>query len=174
MASFEFKETFDNFLRLRKALKFLKDNPVYVGIPEDTDERKEEGNKEKVGITNADLLYIHTNGSNVNNIPARPVIEPALKDGRDITNKQLGLAAKNALEGKEEEAYRHLSIAGTYGQKMCRDWFKNPKNNWPPNSPGVIAKKIKKGSTNPRPLIDTGELLKSITYFVDRKGTRTK
>lgn len=174
MANFEFKESFDNFLKLRKALKFLKNNPVYVGIPEDTTERKEEGNEEKVGITNADLLFIHTKGSPVNNIPARPVIEPALKDGKDIINKQLGLAAKNALEGKEEEAYRYLSIAGTYGQKMCRDWFKNPKNNWPPNSPAVIAIKKRKCSTNPRPLIDTGELLKSITYFVDKEGTRTK
>ena len=36
MANFEFKESFDNFLKLRKALKFLKNNPVYVGIPEDT------------------------------------------------------------------------------------------------------------------------------------------
>ena len=48
MANFEFKESFDNFLKLRKALKFLKNNPVYVGIPEDTTERKEEGNEEKV------------------------------------------------------------------------------------------------------------------------------
>ena len=41
--------------------------------------------------------------------------------------------------------------------------FENPKNNWPPNSPRTIAKK---GSDVP--LIDTGELRKSITHVIRR------
>lgn len=174
MAKFEFKETINNFMQMEKALKFLEENPVYVGIAEDTTERNNEDGDNKVSVTNADLLFIHTNGSPVNNIPARPVIEPAIEDGKDTITKQMKLAAQNILDNNEAQAFKYLSIAGTYGQKMCRDWFKNPKNNWPPNSPRVIAKKIKKGSTNPRPLIDTGELLKSITYFVDHKGIRQK
>lgn len=174
MANFEFKESFDNFLKLRKALKFLKNNPVYVGISEDTTERKEEDDEEKVGVTNADLLFIHTKGSPVNNIPARPVIEPAIENARDKITNQMKAAAKAVLEVNEEKAFKHLSLAGTYAQKASRSWFKNPENNWPPNSPAVIAIKKRKGSTNPRPLIDTGELIKSITYFVDKEGTRTK
>ena len=83
-------------------------------------------------------------------------------------------AAKAVLEVNEEKAFKHLSLAGMYAQNASRSWFTNPENNWPPNSPAVIAIKKRKGSTNPRPLIDTGELRKSITYFVDKEGTRTK
>ena len=82
--------------------------------------------------------------------------------------------SKKAMESNEEMAMKHLSLAGMYGQNASRSWFTNPKNNWPPNSPAVIAAKKRKGSTEPKPLIDTGDLRKSITYFVDRKGTRTK
>ena len=57
-----------NYEALVKAIKFLKQNEVYVGIADDTTEREEEGTKE---ITNAELLFIHTNGSPINNIPPR-------------------------------------------------------------------------------------------------------
>jgi hypothetical protein len=174
MANFSFKETINNYMKLKKALNFLKENPVYVGIAEDTTERNNEDEKEKVSVTNADLLFIHTKGSPVNNIPARPVIEPAIEDASEKISKQMGMAAKKAMESNEEMAIKHLSLAGMYGQNASRSWFTNPKNNWPPNSPAVIAAKRRKGSTEPKPLIDTGELRKSITYFVDRKGTRTK
>lgn len=173
MAKFEFKETINNYMKIKKALKFLKNNPVYVGIPDDTTERNED-EKEKVSVTNADLLFIHTNGSPANNIPARPVIEPAIEDANERISKQMKMAAKQAMENNAEMAIKHLSLAGMQAQNASRSWFTNPKNNWPPNSPAVIAEKKRKGSTKPKPLIDTGELRKSITYFIDHEGTRTK
>jgi hypothetical protein len=47
------------------------------------------------------------------------------------------------------------------GQNIVRAWFVDPKNGWPENSPITIAAK---GSD--KPLIDTGELRKAITYVV--------
>ena len=47
------------------------------------------------------------------------------------------------------------------GQNIARDWFTNPANNWAANSEDTVKKK---GSD--RPLIDTSELRKSITYVV--------
>lgn len=161
---FKIQKKIDNFNKISKSLKWLKKNSVYVGIPEDKSKRKnEEKNSE---ITNAELLFIHTNGSPVNNIPPRPVIEPAIQDDKDRLTSMLKKAAKLVIDGKEDEALKQLKMVGMRGQNVSKNWFTSEKNNWPPNSPSVKREKEKKGSTNPRPLIDTGELRNSITYLI--------
>ena len=152
--------------RLVETLKSMNENAVYVGIADDTTERE----ADDTGITNAELLFIHTNGSPVNNIPPRPVIEPAIYDDRERLSDMMKKAAQLFFEGKEDEALKQLARTGMRAQNVCRKWFVSEKNGWPPNSPAVIAAKKKKGSTDPKPLIDTGELRKSITYFVTNKG----
>jgi len=74
-----------------------------------------------------------------------------------------------------------LGRIGKAAQNMCRDWFTNPKNGWPPNQPATVKGKLRKMSKSKRaaamavykqggsidsPLIDTGELRKSIIYVV--------
>lgn len=164
MAKVEVEVTYDGFKKMMNGLNYLKDSAVYVGITEKETSRKDES------ITNAELLFIHTNGSPINNIPARPVIEPALKNDRERLGKMMEKVALSALENNFEEADKNLKLTGMRGQNVSRAWFTDPKNGWPPNSPAVIMAKRRKGSTNPRPLIDTGELRKSITYVVVSKG----
>ena len=162
--------TVDKIGKVAKAMNFMMENEVYVGISDETTTR-EKGEP----VTNAELLFIHTNGSPVNNIPARPVIEPAIKDDKERLSKMMESAFLTAEKGDTEGALRKLKLAGMRAQNVCRAWFVNPKNGWPPNSPGVAARKRAKGSTNPKPLIDTGELRKSITYFIRRwNGGRIK
>ena len=166
----EIVTTVDKIGKVAKAMNFMMENEVYVGISDETTTR-EKGEP----VTNAELLYIHTNGSPVNNIPARPVIEPAIKDDKERLSKMMESAFLTAEKGDTEGALRKLKLAGMRAQNVCRAWFVNPKNGWPPNSPEVAARKRAKGSTNPKPLIDTGELRKSITYFVRRwNGGRIK
>lgn len=153
---------------LIKTLKFMKENYVLVGIPQKKTKR------EKEAITNAELLFIHTFGSPINNVPARPVIEPAIKDDRERLSKMLKASALLYMQGKETEAMDQLKLTGMRCQNVCRAWFTNTKNNWPPNSPAVASEKRRKGSTDPRPLIDTGELRKSITYVIVKKGERAE
>lgn len=148
---------------IKKAIEALKRKEVLVGIPQ------AESSREGEGITNAELLFIHTNGSPIRNIPPRPVIEPAIEDDKAVISKLMGNATKHALNGEETAAMKELEKAGLEAQSASQDWFDNPKNGWPPNSPSVMAAKIKKGSTDPKPLIDTGELRKSITYVVRDK-----
>lgn len=164
MAIVDIEVSNEGFKKMMNGLDFIEKSAVYVGIPEKETSREDED------ITNAELLFIHTNGSPINNVPARPVIEPALKDDSERLSKILGKSAVSALNGNFADAEKYLKIAGMRGQNVSRGWFTNPKNNWPPNSPSVMRAKIKKGSTNPRPLIDTGELRKSITYIVKVKG----
>ena len=168
MIKVDVKESMNNFNNLFKGLKFMRDNEVFVGISQDETSREDDP------VTNAELLFIHTNGSPINNVPARPVIEPAIKDDRERLSKMMGASAQSAMDGNTEEAMRKLKLAGMRAQNISRAWFTNPKNGWPPNSPSVIRAKMKKGSTDPKPLIDTGELRKSITYFIKAKGGRVK
>lgn len=148
---------------LVKALKFMKENSVYVGVPEEDTDREENAN-----VTNAELLFIHTNGSPVNNIPARPVIEPAIENDKERLSRMMRDAGRDALNGDKSAALEKLKRVGIRGQNIARAWFTNPANGWPPNAPSVAAAKIRKGSTEPRPLIDTGELRKSITYVIKK------
>jgi hypothetical protein len=121
----------------------------------------------KSEINNAELMFIHTNGSLLRHIPPRPVIEPAISDpdNRKLFLPELEAAAKAALAGQVLQVKAHLNRAGLIAQNVCRAWFVSPKNGWPPNAPSTIRRK---GSS--RPLILTGELRKSITYVVSDAG----
>lgn len=164
----EVTASLDKFARNAKAIDFMRNNEVYIGIQQDETTRKGEP------VTNAELLFIHTNGSPARNIPARPVIEPAIEDDGDRLSQMMKKAAQHVFAGEEEQALAQLKKTGMRGQNVSRAWFTNDKNGWPPNAPSVAEEKRKKGATDPRPLIDTGELRKSITYFVKTKGGREK
>ena len=190
------KSTKDDFASLLKNLKGLADLEVYVGIPEETSSPS--------GVSNAQLAYIHSNGSPVQNIPARPFIEPAIEypDNKKMIAGELKGAAMAAIEGDKDLTLRKLSNAGTQASVFVKGWFTNPANNWPPLAEATIEARARRkykisgykqagtkdkyrkrlaayiafGTFNP--LIDTGALRKSITWVisnrVDTKGPITK
>lgn len=173
---------------LKKQLEELKRQQVYVGIPEEKSSRKESGE-----ITNAELMYIHTHGSPLRKIPARPVIEPAIEahGNKEPIVGEMALAAKSVLEASPAQAKQHMGRAGMLGQNAARAWFVDPRNNWPPNSPATVLRKLAKLRGGKRlaaldafeqgvssfvwrdrvfslntPLIDTGQLRKAIIYVI--------
>ena len=152
----------DNTTAILLALQALSETQVLVGIPE------EQTGRESDVLTNAALLYIQSNGSPLNNIPARPVIEPALENSNDKLGQLMGDAAKKALSGDQSGMNSALETAGLAGEAAVRAWFTSPDNGWAPNAESTQKAKERKGSTDPRPLIDTGELRRSITYVVRR------
>lgn len=104
-------------------------------------------------------MYIHAHGSALWRSPPRPVLEPSIDYNKNAISKQLGSVAKAALNGQDPEM--ELQKAGMMAQNFARDWFTNPANMWPPNAESTVKMK---GSD--RPLIDTGELRRAITYVV--------
>ena len=156
-------------------LKKFDSLQVYVGIPQEKSSRQQVAHvATKTGalrtkrlkamdanITNAELMYIHTNGSTLRGIPARPVIEPAIFDDKANIAAELKTAAEGALAGNKSQMMTGLNRAGMEGQNAARGWFVNPKNNWAPNTPATIEVK---GSS--KPLIDSGQLRKSIIYVI--------
>ena len=176
MAKVEFKEYVKNYDDLVGALKFVKENYVLVGIPDAQTDRGRDAE-----ITNAELLFIHTNGSPINNIPPRPVIEQAILSEKDKFDEMLKKVYDYARKGDKQSAVMQLRRVGLKAQNVCRGWFVNPNNGWPPNAPSTAAAKIRRykkshkgkaGTYTPKPLIDTGELRKSITYVLSLRGRR--
>ena len=155
-------KTMDKSGSLLAQIKKLADLEVLVGIPEDKATRKKDGK-----VNNAQLMFIHTNGSPLKKIPKRPVIEPAIEasGNKEPITEELGEAAHAILDSDPEAARQHLKRAGMTGQNAARAWFTDPRNHWQKNSKETIQRK---GSD--RPLIDTGEMRKAITYVVREGG----
>ena len=171
----EVKESVDNWNSLLRAVDFIKNHDVYVGIEDDADRENKDGTV-NTDVTNAELLYIHTNGSQKRNIPARPVIEPAIKKDSERLHKMMANAADYAFKGNTGKAIEELKKVGMRGQNASRAYFYDEDNGWPPDKPETIRRKMKgkpKGY-EPRTLIDTSQLKNAITYFVKTKGGRTK
>jgi hypothetical protein len=141
--------------KIMKALDELRNHEVMIGIP-DSDGGRKAGDP----VSNAELLFIHTNGSPVNNIPPRPVLEPAMKKKQDQISTLLRKATEEALDGDKAGVMNALEIAGIEGQNIARKYFTD-SNGWEANTPATVARK---GSS--RPLIDTGQMRKAITYVV--------
>lgn len=144
--------------RVAAQLAALGKMDVLVGIPE------EKASRNAPDVNNAELMYIHTNGSPMKRIPARPVIEPAIEANRPAIVNELQQAMAAVLAEDPAQALQHLNAAGMVGRNASIRWFTDPRNGWPPNAPSTIARK---GSD--QPLIDTGQLRRAITYVVTTK-----
>lgn len=144
---------------LKERLEQLCKTEVYVGITQSHSSRPGK-------VTNAELMYIHTNGSPLRGIPARPVIQPAVQaDGnKQAIAGELKEAAKQTLRGNPDEAMDALHRAGVAGTSAAKVWFDDPRNNWAPNRPSTIRRK-----KSQRPLIDTGTLRREIRHIIGER-----
>lgn len=152
------KKSGPGFLPVQKAIKELRQAEVLVGIPADKTPRKGDV------ITNASLLYIHTHGSQLQNIPARPVVEPAIEGARSMINPELAKAAAAIVDNDPKAAERALNRAGTIASNAAKRRFGSAE--LAPNAPSTIRRK--KSSA---PLIDTAALRRAVTYVVRLRGT---
>lgn len=149
----------DNVLelaRLAAGFSWLGKMDVLVGIPQET-------NADHGGITNAALLYIHTNGSPAKGIPPRPTIQPAVQNPAVKLRLQdmFGRAMLMALMGNIPGAMKTYNQIGQIGANEAKKMFGAVP---PPLKPATIKAK---GSS--ATLIDTGALRNAITYVVRKK-----
>jgi hypothetical protein len=136
-------------------LKRLKASDVLVGIPAPKAQRRGQA------VNNAELLFIHSHGSQLRNIPARPVLEPAIEADQKLITPHLAEAAKAVIDGRPAQAEMNLQRAGVAASNSAKRWFTDARNNWAPNAPSTIRRK---GSD--KPLIDTSSMRRAITFVV--------
>jgi phage gpG-like protein len=177
------KMTVNKLGDIRKAMKALTDKDVLIGIPEDQAAREAAGES---GISNAYLGYIHEYGVPSKNIPARPFLHPGIERARKDIADAPERTAKKALQGNPGAVEAGLNKVGLIGQNSVRAAFVD--NDWPPLSDKTLdynplskdedgkvrttkkgkpkRKKSRREKGNINPLIDTGQLRKSITYVI--------
>lgn len=143
--------------QVKKNLLDFSQLDLLVGVPQEKTER--EGNSEP--ITNAELMFIHTNGSPIRNIPKRPTIEPTIEENKERISEMFKIAVNKVLANKGD-GRADLEKIGLWTVNKIKAKFGSDE--LAPNAPSTIAHK---GDNNP--LIDTGQLRNSITYVIRRK-----
>lgn len=170
--SVKITENGDGFDAIAKALEALSKTKVYVGVSQDKSSRS------NGQLNNAELLFIHTNGSPINKIPARPVIEPAVEENIDRIAGLLRDAAIAASEGDDSTAEALLGDAGTFAANAATQRFGSDA--LAPNADitihgGWMRNKVNgrpvyvKGKKSALPLIDEGSLKGSITHIIEKE-----
>lgn len=120
-------------------------------------------NKREDGMSNILLGAIHEFGSYSKNIPMRSFLRVPLKNHRqDILKKIAKPALEIFVNGNPKDAYKLLALES---EAVVQKAFENSGDGaWPGLKPATIKAK---GSS--RPLIDTGQLRRSITSEVITK-----
>ena len=140
------------------ALNKLSHYKIEIGVVSVHTNRKE---TVKVGVTNAELMYIHENGSPLRHIPARPVLDMTIKYvNENLLNRTIDKAINayfnsNFNEQAFEDELKKLCIRM---ENYARRIIYSNDGRLVPNAPSVA--KAKGGN---HPLFDTGQLARSIT-----------
>lgn len=152
----------DNSQLFTTAIDHILQRVLLVGIPQENSSSGRSGEEP----TNAELAFIHTYGSPINRIPARPFMEPAIeeKETKERVAEYYGKAVKSAFNGDFAGADANLGKAGMIARNAIVRYI-DDSSHFVPNAPMTIALK---GSD--KPLIDTGSLRTSITYVIRTEG----
>ena len=117
--------------------------------------------KKEEGVTNAELMYIHENGSPLQNIPSRPVLKMSLKYAEEnLLSKAIDKCIKNYIDNNFDKIgiETELNRLCMRIENFAREIIYSNDGRLVPNSPAVSAAK---GGNHP--LFDTGQLARSIT-----------
>lgn len=145
--------TYKNALNSYASIKNYK---IEIGVISSNSNRK----KQTFDITNAELMYIHEHGSPLKNIPARPVLQLTMKE---IIHTIFPQALHRISDGCFKQHWSKKDVKDEL-EKMCiriQNYARTiiyRSNLLAPNKQSTIKKK-----KSDRPLLDTGQLARSIT-----------
>ena len=147
----------------------FREIPTYyieIGVFSEDGERQKDADKKtkdviRLGVNNAELMYIHENGSPINRIPARPVLQMTINHTKkewleNAIMRAINAYVRSGFNLKEYE--KELERLCMKMEKYARDIIYLNDGRLAPNAPSVA--KRKKGN---HPLFDTGQLARSIS-----------
>lgn len=143
---------------LRKYLASIPQYVIEIGVFSEHTKRKE---KVQVGLTNAELMFIHEYGSPLHNLPARPVLKMTIEWAKTQLNKVMGEAISAFFKSGEDAYKKVLDKFALKMEKYARQIIYSNDGRLAPNAPSTVKKK---GDNHP--LFDTGQLARSITCQV--------
>lgn len=151
--------TIDLTKELYRELALITEKEVAVGVPGEKTFRSGEP------INNATIAYLMEHGSPAQNIPARPFLEPGVKDAQPQSIVLMRAVAVSVLNGNSSSAT--LDAVGIVNQVAVKKRITS--NTPPPLAPSTLAARKRRGVSRTNTLVDTGALLNSISYVVRRK-----
>ena len=144
--------------KLVDAFTMLPEYIIEIGVISIHSKRKE---KVRVGVTNAEIMFLHENGSPMRHIPARPVLQMTIDyANKELLNSTLSKAVNAYIDSGFDESKVEAEL-----KKMCirmenfaRDLIYSNDGRLAANAPSVARAK---GGNHP--LFVTGQLARSIT-----------
>lgn len=156
-------KVFDHTAGAVAAISELSQTRVMIGVPAEKAGREQ---TEAQPINNATLMYIHEHGAPEANIPARPVLYPAAAEVQKTWVPMLKRAAEYAMKGDRTSMMNQFHAIGLLGQNAMRKRITDGP--FIPLKPATLAARRAKGRTGTKPLIDTGQLRRALTYVIRR------
>lgn len=167
-------------------VKRMSGRAVLVGIPREQNERGEDG------VTNSDIGYWMEFGAPEANVPARPSLVPGIRDARKQINERLAAGAKAMITARKTNnasVEKHLMAAGQVAvnsiqskiragippplaESTLRRRARRKKGSGHRINKGAIQELRSRAAGNAagvqfaKPLIDSGQFLKSFTYVL--------
>lgn len=159
------------FAELEAKLKEVKSTDILVGIPA-ADSAVKDGNT----VYLADIATINNFGSQAANIPARPFGSNLMENYGSEIKKFYTKEVGDSLKGKRpmKQALNRIGFIASGFMKQNLSTGK-----WAPNAPitifgGWMSRGGKsffvKGKKSAKPLIDTGEMRRAITWVLKKVG----
>lgn len=144
---------------LQKLIDEIPQYAIQIGVFSNKTNRKSSKKQSvSVGITNAELMFIHENGSPLRHIPARPVLHLTVEYGNSILSSVMTKALDAYFKSGETGYETELKKMCIKMENFARQLIYSNDGRLAPNAPSTIAKK---GDNHP--LFDTGQLTRSIT-----------
>lgn len=129
--------------RLKKVAQRFGRREVHVGIFE--------GTIAKIGA-------VHEFGTST--VPERSFMRSAMQKGREQLDTIMKRIGKLVFDGKLDEN-KALTMLGVWGRNAMKQRIREQPPEWPPLAPATIKRK---GPRKNKMLIDTAQLINSITY----------
>lgn len=153
--------TKDDVAKVVQSIKALSGKYVVIGIPAPKSPRTDGP------IGNAGIGYVQEYGSPARGIPPRPFLAPGVRNAGPQVTALLRRAAMaqigdNAHGGALDDA---LNRAGIVASDAVRRVIR-AGDGMAPLAPSTLAARARKKFKGTKPLIHTGQLLRSITYVV--------
>ena len=149
----------NNIPQLIAALDALENREVLVGFPSDGKPR-EKGDP----ITNAELAYIHNQGSPANGIPQREFMEPGIREVETDITARMESTGRKALEGDKDAVEKGLSGVWLIAEAGIKS--KIVAGPFQALAPSTIRARQRQGMTRTEPLDATGQMLAAVTSVV--------
>lgn len=140
---------------IRSYLASIPKYQIQIGVFSTETKRKK---TYSVGITNAELMFIHENGSPLHHLPARPVLKMTLEYGNTLIESTMKKALKAYIQSGVTGLENELNKLCVRMENYAREIIYSNDGRLAANAPSVAARK--KGN---HPLFDTGQLARSIT-----------